>query len=301
MRKFSAPSIVTNPAVSIIIPAYNASEYIQETISSVLNQSFQDFEVIVVDDGSTDGTVEMVEKFHDHIQLIRRSNGGAAKARNAGIEAARGEWIAFIDADDIWMPDKLELQLEQASSEFQMVYTDRSNIGTLDGLPKIQSLIQPLYEGDIFLDLLLKGNFITTSSVLIRTGVCNELGGFSEEKNFTAEDWDLWLRVAARYKIGACKKPLVQYRLHAKGVSRNPLRMNRARVLVISRALNSGRANQLSPMLRRQIWARTWATNGWDAARHGKRLAAFTAYSKSLFYFPFEKEAYTGLARLGLS
>jgi teichuronic acid biosynthesis glycosyltransferase TuaG len=292
---------VTNPTVSIIIPAYNASEYIQETISSVLNQSFQDFEVIVIDDGSTDGTVEIVEKFHDRIQLIRRSNGGAAKARNAGIEAARGEWLAFIDSDDIWLPEKLDRQLERASSEIHMIYTDRINIGALDGLPKIQSLIQPLYEGDIFVELLLKGNFITTSSVLLRTETCRGSGGFLEADSFTAEDWDLWLRISALHKVCVCKEPLVQYRLHAKGVSRDPLRMNRARILVTRRAMDCDRGRQLSPKLKRQIWARTWATNGWDAARSGKRLAAFTAYSKSLLYFPFEKEAYAGLVRLGMS
>jgi glycosyltransferase involved in cell wall biosynthesis len=290
-----------NPSVSIIIPAHNAYKFIYETICSALAQTYQDFEIIVVDDGSTDGTSDLVAQFGNRVKIIKQANGGAAKARNVGIQVAAGEWLAFLDADDLWLSNKLERQLEQASSEYPMVYTDRYNIGVLAGLPHIQSTLQPLYEGDIFLDLLTKGNFVTTSSVLLRTEICRKFGGFCEDDHLLpAEDWDFWLRLAGEHKVRACREPLVKYRLLETGVSRDPSRMNRARVLITQRALASNRGMQLSSKLIRQIWARTWATNGWDAARHGRRYASFKAYAKSLFWVPFEKEAYLGLARLAL-
>ncbi len=288
--------------VSVVIPAFNAEAFIRETIESVKAQTVAGVEVIVVDDGSTDRTREEVERFGAPVRLLRQQRGGAAQARNAGVAAAQGEWLAFLDADDTWLPDKLERQLADAArTGAPLLFTDRLNIGARGPLPERQSDIQPLIEGDIFESLLL-GNFITTSSVLLRREVFDEVGQFSADPLLPpAEDWDLWLRVAHAHRAAACRTPLVRYRHVATGASRNVERMNRARGLVVERALQLPRGQALSPSRRRQIWSHTWATNGWDAARHGQKTKALGWYLKSLGAWPWRTDSYVSFARILLT
>ena len=210
--------------VSVIVPVFNAELYITETIQSALAQTHADLEVIVVDDGSTDGTIERLRAFDGRVEIHRQPNGGVAAARNRGARVASGEWLAFLDADDIWLPTKVQRQL--ACSRGPMVYTDRYNIGARGELPEIQSLVTPMHDGDLFLPLLLEGNFITASSVLLRRDVFDEVGGFFEELRGT-EDWDLWVRIAAAgHTINIVREPLLQYRFHSRGISRDYARMS---------------------------------------------------------------------------
>lgn len=288
--------------VSVVIPAFNAEAHIVETIESVLAQTVADLDVIVVDDGSKDGTRERVTRFGAPVKLITQQQGGAAKARNAGVAATDSEWLAFLDADDTWLPDKLEQQFAAASrSGAPLLFTDRINIGARGPLPERQSDIQPLVDGEIFEPLLL-GNFITTSSVLLRRDVFESAGRFSEDPLLPpAEDWDLWLRVAQSHRAAACEAALVRYRHHLTGASRNVERMNRARRLVVERALRLPRGEALPAQRKRQIWSHTWATNGWDAARHGKRGKALGYYMRSLVAWPARKESYLDMIRVCLA
>ena len=134
------------PTVSIIIPAYNAEPFIEQAVRSALFQSHEDHEVIVVDDGSTDGTAICLRQFGDRIRVHQQVNSGVARARNAGVALASGEWIAFLDADDLWLPRKLERQMACATAP--MVYTDRYNFGRRGDLPELQSLVTPMRDGD---------------------------------------------------------------------------------------------------------------------------------------------------------
>ena len=284
--------------VSVIIPAHNAAPFLRETVTSALNQSWPDVEVIVVNDGSTDDTAAVLAPFAGRIRVIDQPQSGVAVARNRGAAAARGTWLAFLDADDVWVPHKLERQLASARSDTQLIYSDRINIGHLDGLPEIQSDLQQMYEGAVFTDVLL-GNVITTSSVLMRRSTFEDLGGFSEDPGLPpAEDWDLWLRVAARHRIDVCREPLVKYRLHPAGASRNSDRMNRARIRVVQRALQQPAAVGLGSALKRRIWGLTFATNGWDAARHARRVQAFINYVRAIAYWPFELAPYRELIKV---
>lgn len=271
------------PTVSVIIPAYNAEQFIADTVQSVLDQTFQDFEIIVVDDGSKDGTVAALGAFGDRIQVHCQSNAGVAKARNNGVRLARGTWIAFLDADDLWLPTKLEKQL--ALSGVPMSYTDRLNIGQRGDLPDVQSTVRPMHSGDIFLPLLLEGNFITNTSVLIRRDLFQELGGFYTGLNGT-EDWDLWIRVAERNPVGFIPEQLVKYRFHNGGISNNYARMNRDRMEVLTRAFQLDRSATLSWKVRRQIRAETWRQNGWDAGRSGARWNALAGYARAAAAWP---------------
>lgn len=271
------------PTVSVIIPAYNAEAFISETVKSALNQTVSDLEVIVVDDGSTDRTVERLAEFGDRIYVHRQANAGVAAARNAGVDKASGSWIAFLDADDLWLPHKLERQL--ALQHAPLIYSDRFNIGARGGLQLVQSDSTPMHEGDIFTALLLEGNFITNSSVLLRRDVFEAAGGFAGGVS-PAEDWDLWLRVAEHHPVAFCSEPLVRYRFHPDGCSRNHEKMARVRARVTSNALTLERGRKLPWSVRRQVWAKTWLSNGWDAGQAGARIQALRDYARSVAYWP---------------
>lgn len=286
------------PLVSIIVPAYNAERYLRETLESALAQTHSDTEVIVVNDGSSDGTPDILRAYGAKLQVVDQQNRGLAAARNAGAAIARGEWLAFLDADDLWVPSKLEVQLEEAG-DCALVYSDRLNIGHRGSFPELQSTIEEMFDGDVFERLLTYGNVLTASSVIVRTDVYRSLGGF-EESLPAAEDWDLWIRVAERHRIKLCRLPLVHYRMHAESLSGNPMKMWSSRLSVLSRALHLQRARRLPVSTRRRIRAAMWATNGWDAGRRDLRLRAFQAYMTSAFWWPFSATPYKGAARVAL-
>ena len=277
------------PNVSVIIPAFNAESFIVDAVRSVLDQTYRDLEVIVVDDGSTDGTLARLAVFGDRIRVHQQSNKGVAAARNAGVAAAQGGWIAFLDADDLWLPHKLERQLASASAA--MLYTDRLNIGARGDLPEIQSAITPMHGGDVFALLLGEGNFITNTSVMMRRDLFEQMGGFYTGLNGT-EDWDLWIRIAERHEIGFVDEPLVRYRFHPGGLSRNFLKMGRERLQVIARALALPRGRALDWRTQRRIWAETWRTNGYEAGRAGARTQALLDYARAAASWPLEIQPY---------
>jgi glycosyltransferase involved in cell wall biosynthesis len=285
------------PNVSVIIPAYNAEAFIADTVQSVLNQTYQDLEVIVVDDGSQDGTVAALEPFGTRVQVHRQANGGVARARNTGVSLASGEFIAFLDADDLWLPRKLERQL--AFSAAPMTFTDRFNIGARGDLPEIQSEVTPMHGGDVFVALLREGNFITNTSVVMRRTLFDRMGGFYTGLNGT-EDWDLWIRIAERYAIGFLPEPLVRYRFHSGGISRNFVKMGRERRQVITRALALERGRLLDWRTRRQIWAETWRTNGYEAGRAGATRQALIDYARAAVAWPLELQPYKEAVRVCL-
>lgn len=284
--------------VSVIIPAYNAEGFIVDTVHSALGQTFQDLEVIVVDDGSKDGTLAALEQFGNRIRVHQQANGGVAKARNTGVSLATGDWIAFLDADDLWLPEKLERQL--AIPAVPMSYTDRINIGARGDLPERQGDLKPMHGGDLFVPLLREGNFITNTSVMMRRALFEQLGGFYTGLNGT-EDWDLWIRVAERHPIGFVNEPLVKYRFHGGSISRNYARMSRERTQVIARALDLERGRSLDWKTRRQIWSETWRTNGWDAGRSGARLNALGGYARAALAWPLDPLPYKEAVKVCLN
>ncbi|MGD1155383.1 MAG: glycosyltransferase [Terriglobia bacterium] len=207
----------SSPTVSVVIAAYNAARWIAETLDSVLAQTFRDFEVIVVDDGSTDQTPEAVAGYKDRIRYLRKENGGQPSARNVGIHAACGSYIAFVDADDLWLPEKLQLQMELFSRRPDLAWLHCDAIA-FDGdtgqeLYKASDLTK-LYTGDILRPLLL-GNFISSPTPVIRRDVFGAVGYFDESPDSQiGEDWDMWLRIAAKCRVEFVDRPLARYRCH---------------------------------------------------------------------------------------
>lgn len=212
----------SSPTVSVVIAAYNAARWTAETLGSVLAQTFRNFEVIVVDDGSTDQTPEVVAGYKDRIRYLRKENAGAASARNVGIRAARGSYIAFVDADDLWLPEKLQLQMDLFSRhpDLAWVYSD-AIVFDEESVQEVfrTSDVTKLYAGDILRPLLLF-NFIASPTPVIRRDVFDTVGYFDESPGLqSGEDWNMWLRIAAKYRVEFVDRPLARYRRHRAGKS----------------------------------------------------------------------------------
>jgi glycosyltransferase involved in cell wall biosynthesis len=283
--------------ISVVIPAYNSEPFIADAIESVLAQTVPPDEIIVVDDGSTDRTADVLQRFGSRVHLLQQANKGPSAARNRGAAAARSAWLAFIDADDTWLPTKLQRQLEIAAAEdVKMVYTDRFNVGNKGALPDVQSQVQRLYRGDVFLDLLQEGNHISLSSVLIDTALFQTLGGFAEHIR-SGEDWDLWIRLAERHRIGVVEEPLLRYRFHATMSSGAPRKMRAGRNEVVERALATPRGQALGGRLRRRIRSVVAMTNANDASKHGDRTLAVAEYVRALRLDPAYGPIYADFLR----
>ena len=211
-------------SISVVIPAYNASRFLRETLESVLQQTLPADEVLVIDDGSTDDTAAIAASFGPPVRVISRQNAKLAATRNFGVKEAKSEWIAFIDADDLWLPHKLERQMEELSRhpEADLCYTgrvlliqqgDTTRLGNVIEVPPAENIREALYVNTTFL----------SSSVVIRRSAFLAIGG--HDVNFKwVEDWETWLRLLhAGTKFAACREPLVQYRVHPQSVSHNAI------------------------------------------------------------------------------
>lgn len=203
-----------SPTVSVIIPTYNRAQLVGHAVRSVLAQTYQDFELIVIDDASTDNTQELVASFKEpRIRYIRHSqNGGVSAARNTGIEASRGEYIAFLDSDDKWLPEKLEKQVQlfrESDSKVGVIYTWQCFIN--DNNERTRTL-DPKYSGFILDDLLYANVLGTTSTFMVRRECLHKVKGFDSDMPVYGEDWDLWIRLAQQYKFDFVPEVLVHYR-----------------------------------------------------------------------------------------
>ena len=203
------------PRVSVIVPTHNAARYLPEAIDSVLGQTYRDFEIIVVDDGSTDDTQEVLARYGDQIRVVRQRNQGSAAARNAGILAARGEFIAFLDADDLWLPQKLERQMPLFGErpEIGWVYSDyrefdESGLRTRSFFER--EGLRPPPEGWVLL-ALARDCITWTTTVVIRASCFQEAGLFDGAFP-RAQDYDMWLRLAARFPVACAEEVLALYR-----------------------------------------------------------------------------------------
>ncbi len=225
-----------NPLVSIILPSYNRAKILKRAIQSVIDQTFSDFELIIVDDCSKDNTEEVVKNFHDHrIKLIRHErNKGAVAARNTGIKASKGKYVAFQDSDDEWLPQKLEKQIkvfEQGPSNLGVVYT---SFWLIDGNQK--RISPPAFikhtEGDIH-RTLLEYNFIGTPMAVVRRESFEKEGLFENLPRL--QEWDLWLRISKRYRFAHINEPLAIAYLQQDSISRNVQALIHARKFILKR------------------------------------------------------------------
>ncbi|NOY54058.1 MAG: glycosyltransferase [Deltaproteobacteria bacterium] len=228
------------PSVSVIIPTYNRYSLLCEAISSVISQNDQDFELIIIDDGSTDGTGDVGKKFQGKLQYHYQKRRGVSAARNQGIRHARGKWICFLDSDDLWHPRKLEIQrsIMEKDPSMQISYTEE--IWYRRGLRVNPGKKHAKQTGWIF-EHCLPLCIISPSSVMIRKTLFREIPPFDESFP-VCEDYDLWLRISQRYPVHLIREPLITKRNgHPGQLSASGWGFDRYRVRSIARLLRSGR------------------------------------------------------------
>jgi glycosyltransferase involved in cell wall biosynthesis len=205
--------------VSVVIPAYNNALYTVETVKSVLAQTYRDFEVIVVDDGSTDHTREVLEPFGNDITYIHKENGGACSARNLGIRYSDSEFVACLDCDDVWLPEHLERSVG--------LLEERTDLGfvfgpcyLIDGGGAVIGMTNYKFNLVWASRDLIRENYVGAPTVVIRRSCLKQVGLF-DEQIFIPADWDLWLRLANEFPIGYIDEPLAKYRMVSNYTLRN--------------------------------------------------------------------------------
>jgi glycosyltransferase involved in cell wall biosynthesis len=227
------------PVVSVIIPTYNRWSMVVEAIESVLAQSYRLFEVIVIDDGSNDGTVERLAQYGARIRLVSRPRSGVAAARNCGVAFAQGRYVAFLDSDDIWLPKKLEIQMAfmERHPEIQICQTEE--IWVRHGMRVNPKTKHEKPSGDIFrpsLDLCL----VSPSAVMLTRCLFKQVGGFDESFP-VCEDYDLWLRIGVDHLVPLIRTSLVVKRGgHVDQLSHSMWGMDRYRVESLRKLLRNG-------------------------------------------------------------
>ena len=263
------------PHISVVIPTYNSAAYLPEAIESALAQTLPPLEVIVVDDGSTDGTDVVAARFVGRVRWIRQENAGVSAARNRGIAESTGDWIAFLDADDTWLPTKLERQAACADQSHAaavvsgLEYVDREGRELsewTDGLPgallEQVALLRPTAVG-------------FGSTACVRRECFDRLGGFFEPLT-NGEDWDMWRRIVGVFDVATVREPLVRYRQHADGSHLDVDRMARSMFIAFARMFADPAAASVHH-LRRQAYARlhvmlagsyAYRQRWFDAVRH---------------------------------
>jgi glycosyltransferase involved in cell wall biosynthesis len=256
-----------SPLVSVVIPVFNAERFLEKTLLSALNQTYANYQIIIVNDGSTDSSLQIVAKLSDpRIQVIEQKNGGVASARNSGLRHASGEYVAFLDADDLWRPTKLERQMEMLLSS-----TDRTGLGSVYALPR---LIDPedrvIVSGVFWSEAGAAATHLVTvpvgngSSILTRRDLALEVGGFDPTYRDIdaggAEDLDFELKLAARFPMFVVPEYLVGYRVYFGNMSSDKGRMIRAMTAVVEKhiRLNAGLSKRSINWARGQLYTYCW-------------------------------------------
>ncbi len=247
------------PTISIIIPVYNGKATILETIASVQQQTFSDIEIIVINDGSTDSTLELLKSIQDErLKIFSYENGGLPVARNRGISHATGEFIAFLDADDMWTPDKLELQLAalQQHPEAGVAYSwtyfkyDEEEYSYADE--------SSFFEGDVYADLLVRNFLHNGSNPLIRRQAIESVGFFDPTLK-SCEDWEFYLRLAVNWDFVLVRKAQIIYRQSSSSMTSKVEVMEKSLIIVIERAFQSAPVNLQSLKKQSFSWVYKYA------------------------------------------
>ena len=289
--------MMTQPKISVVIPVYNRAHLIGDTIESVLEQTYDNFEILVVDDGSTDDTDSVVKSYGDSVRYIYQENMGmgGAHARNTGIDAATGDFIAFLDSDDEWLPTKLNLQVQLLDDikDIAWAYCDAQVFEGGSGQTSYQqSNVYGVHIGDILIKLFLQ-QFLMTSTIIARREVFDNLGNFWPTPKAT--DRDMWLRIASSYPIGYVPKSLVRYRLHPDRIT-DTLRGEesyQASIIVVERAVLRN-PERLSPF-KNQALAQSNIMSGMLLVRQGDAVKARGYFTQAIKLRPTNLRAYTYL------
>jgi glycosyltransferase involved in cell wall biosynthesis len=273
-------------SVTVIIPSYNYGRFIAEAIDSALRQTLVPKEIIVVDDGSVDDTAEVVAGFGEQVRYIRQENAGVCVARNRGVAESTGELIAFLDADDIWEPTKLEKQAElfEQGGRIGLVHCGMREFDSESG--ETIALHTEGMDGEVAVELLLWERPVIVGpggTIMVSRDAFSAVGGFDPRQK-CGEDWDLCYRIARRYRVGFVREPLVNYRSHGAAAHRNVREMERGMGLFYQKAFADG-GPEVAALRRRALGNYNRVLAG-SYFRSGKYVDFFRTAAKSVWYRP---------------
>ncbi len=240
---------------SVVIAVYNGEKYIKSTLTSIMKQNYENMEVIVVDDGSTDGTAKILGDFSEQIKCFRSNRVGPGGARNIGIQNSMGEYVAFCDADDLWFSDKLRKQIKFMDDNLQVVgcYSDCEYIDQDNYHIKDVASISKIQDRTFYEKLLLGGNYICFSSLLIRKVFLEHISGFDESPELIgSEDYDILIRLAKEGEIMRVPDRLIQYRKYQGSLSSSNEKSFRSTLMVICKEMN--KSDWKTSFKKRVLW-----------------------------------------------
>jgi glycosyltransferase involved in cell wall biosynthesis len=274
-----------NDLVSVVIPTFNYGHFITEALESVFSQTYPHFEVIVVDDGSTDDTREKLEPFRKRIQYIYKKNGGLSAARNTGIEASRPNLVALLDSDDLWHPKKLEIQVGFLKKHPEIALLGSGAIrDMLSGWPSIEDVNSQLGKAVTLPELVIRSHF-APSSVIIRRECLNKVGLFDTDLR-AVEDRDMWIRIASCYEVSKLQVPLVYYRVHNGNMSLAAGRMEENELKVLRKAFANIQTLRGRFLLRQKAFSYAAFSAAYMYGAGGNRLRSLTKMLRSFMLWP---------------
>lgn len=297
------------PKFSVVIPTYNQADFLKIALQSVLVQTCQDFEIIVVNNNSTDHTPEVVRQIQEEDARVKaldfKDSHVIGAVRNAGIRASRGEYIAFLDSDDTWYPDKLKKVAEVIAAVPGVGLIGHDEEMVREGSATIRSKSGPPahYRGDMHDYLLFKANFVALPAAVVARRHLNEVGNFSEDPSInTVEDYDLWLKLSKVCRFEFIAEALGVHIYHAAGASTNVEVHLRALLAVLDKHFNEHQSSSWFHMKKSRH--RQYSNAYYGAARQYQRRGAVIKpighYFRTLKAYPFHLRAYAGLALLAL-
>jgi glycosyltransferase involved in cell wall biosynthesis len=283
--------------VSVVIATYNMGHYLREAVQSVLDQTYPHFEVQIVDDGSTDDTARILRQWAGdaRVRCHRQTNAGQARAKNKGVELSRGRYVAFLDADDAWNPEKLaqQMPLFRGRPELGVVYSDYQCMDA-EGRPLVKG-VTPMRRGWVTGPLLIE-NFICYSAGVVRRTCLERQGGFDDTLDMGI-DYDLWLRLSAHWQFDFVPQSTVRYRIWAGQMSKN-YQKRYASAIRIMRVFLDRNPGVVNPSVVRAAWAHTYAGRGdttlWHERNH---VAAFRDYWLALRFVPWSWAVWRSILR----
>jgi glycosyltransferase involved in cell wall biosynthesis len=275
------------PAVSIVIPAYNHAKFLKGTIESALAQTWHDYEIVVVDDGSKDDTPAVAAQFGDAIRYIRQANQGMAACRNTALQNATGDIVSFLDDDDLWLPDYLSTVMArfQADADLAAVHTGYQLTSDEEGKDFPNQSIRTVPAAKLY-DTLIEGGFFPPSSVSVRRAILDQVGFFSPNLQGYA-DWELWLRICREHKFIGVPQVLIKYRIHAGGLSSNVKHMTEDRLRAIDMHFGSPEGDPTTwPAAKRRAYAFAYRTAAFEYSIQGKADEAWSYLAQAAAVWP---------------
>jgi len=286
-----------DPRISVVIPARNAGPFLRDALDSVFSQGIEDPEVVVVDDGSTDATAEVARSYGRRVRLLSQPPSGSARARNAGLRATRGEIVAFLDADDLWEPDKTGLQLELLGSrpELGLVFSDMIAFDET-GVHGETYFRQRGFDGTCRLSSIFLYDMISTPTVLVRRACLDEAGPFDESLRI-GQDTDLWFRIAKLFAFEVVNRPLVRRRFHGGNVTRDSRLLADSVVRIWRAHLDDciAREPEMEARLRRDFARKLWHREFLEGCEHlgqGRPREARERFGRAIAAAPGRPRAY---------